>query len=134
MKTQIPRKSSGRKSRVPPTVGAGQSFPLGARLTRPGVNFSVFSKNATEVKLLFFGATDDSQPRHTISLDPGTNRTGHYWHVFVPGVKAGQIYGYRVAGPHLPEQGLRWRTSPSISGFSYCAQPRSTVVLSSRIQ
>jgi glycogen operon protein len=108
MKTHIQRKSSGRKSRVRPAVGAGQSFPLGARLTRQGVSFSVFSKDATGVKLLFFDATDDSQPRQTISLDPGTNRTGHYWHVFVPGVKAGQIYGYRVAGPYLPEQGLRF--------------------------
>ena len=43
-----------------------------------------------------------------IDLDPRTNRTYHYWHVFVPGVTAGQIYAYRVAGPIDPERGLRF--------------------------
>ena len=43
-----------------------------------------------------------------IRIDPVTNRTYHYWHVFVPGVQAGQIYGYRVAGPFDPANGLRF--------------------------
>ena len=43
-----------------------------------------------------------------IPIDPVTNRTYHYWHVFVPGVPPGQIYGYRVEGPSAPERGLRF--------------------------
>jgi len=51
---------------------------------------------------------DASKPSRVIDLDPRTNRTYHYWHVFVPGVTAGQIYAYRVAGPFDPEHGLRF--------------------------
>jgi isoamylase len=83
---------------------AGCSTPLGATVMPDGVNFSIFSKNATKVDLLLFAEA----PEKSIALDPVTNRTGHYWHVFVPGLKAGQIYGYRVAGPYRPEQGLRF--------------------------
>ena len=43
-----------------------------------------------------------------IDLDPHTNRTYHYWHSFVPDIRAGQIYGYRVAGPFDPSQGMRF--------------------------
>jgi glycogen operon protein len=43
-----------------------------------------------------------------VRIDPVTNRTYHYWHVFVPGVQPGQIYGYRVEGPSAPERGLRF--------------------------
>jgi glycogen operon protein len=58
--------------------------------------------------LLFFDRVDDAKPSRVIYLDPRTNRTYHYWHVFVPGVTAGQLYGYRVHGPYKPEQGLRF--------------------------
>jgi glycogen operon protein len=43
-----------------------------------------------------------------INIDPSTSRTYHYWHVFVPGVQAGQIYGYRVEGPFDPAGGMRF--------------------------
>jgi glycogen operon protein len=43
-----------------------------------------------------------------IRIDPSTNRTYHYWHVFVPGVRTGQIYGYRVDGPYDPPSGMRF--------------------------
>jgi glycogen operon protein len=86
----------------------GRSFPLGATVYPEGVNFSIFSKGATGVELLLFGEKDASQPERAITLDPRHNRTYHYWHVFVPGLKAGQIYGYRVAGPWAPEKGARF--------------------------
>ncbi len=89
-------------------ASAGTSFPLGATVLPEGVNFSVFSKHATEIDLLLFNNVDDSQPVSTIKLDPVTNHTSHYWHVLVPGLKAGQIYGYRVKGPFEPERGLRF--------------------------
>jgi isoamylase len=92
----------------PPGYGRGSSFPLGATLSNGGANFSVFSKHSTAAQLLLFDTVDDPEPSRVIDLDPYGNRTYHYWHVFVPGVTAGQIYGYRVAGPFDPQSGLRF--------------------------
>ncbi|MBP1599554.1 MAG: glycogen debranching protein, partial [Acidobacteria bacterium] len=86
----------------------GRSSPLGATPGDGGVNFSVFSRGATGMELLFFDREEDSRPAQVIPIDPISNRTYHYWHVFVPGVQAGQIYGYRVAGPCDPEKGMRF--------------------------
>lgn len=88
----------------------GKSFPLGACLDSHGANFSLFSRHATGVELLLFDH-EEAQPSRTVPIDPTTNRTYHYWHVFVPGVKAGQLYGYRVHGPFDPKQGLRYDPS-----------------------
>jgi len=85
----------------------GRSSPLGATLADSGVNFSLFSRSATGVELLFFDQEDQGQPERVICLDPVTNHTYHYWHVFVPGVEAGQIYGYRIQGPYDPSMGMR---------------------------
>jgi isoamylase len=89
----------------------GNSSPLGATLTRGGANFSVYSRDATTVELLFFDHEDSSQPARSIRLDPSTNRTYHYWHVFVPAVQPGQIYAYRADGPFRPANGLRFDPS-----------------------
>ena len=86
----------------------GKSFPLGATLVPDGANFSVFAKHSTGAQLLLFDGADASKPSRVIDLDARTNRTYHYWHVFVPGITAGQIYAYRVAGPFDPERGLRF--------------------------
>ena len=86
----------------------GRSFPLGATLYPQGVNFSVFSKGSEAVELLLFDHVDDPKPSRVIELDRRTNRTYHYWHVYVPGITAGQLYAYRVRGPYLPERGLRF--------------------------
>jgi glycogen operon protein len=86
----------------------GKSFPLGATPTCGGVNFSVFSKNCTNVELLLFDTIHDLKPARTISLDPKRNKTSHYWHVFVPGLEVGQPYGYRVHGRFDPANGHRF--------------------------
>ena len=86
----------------------GRSFPLGATLYPEGVNFSVFSKGSESVQLLLFDHVDDPKPSRVVELDRRTNRTYHYWHVFLPGIKAGQLYAYRVRGPLDPERGLRF--------------------------
>jgi isoamylase len=90
----------------PPAIG--RSNPLGATIVDGGTNFSLYSRAATGVQLLLFDHQDDAKPARTFRIDPTTNRTYHYWHVFVPGVKAGQLYGYRVEGPCVPESGLRF--------------------------
>ncbi len=86
----------------------GQSCPLGATVADRGVNFSIYSRTATGVELLFFDHEDAASPSHVVPFDPVTNRTYHYWHTFVPGVKAGQLYGYRFRGPFEPARGLRF--------------------------
>jgi len=72
---------------------------LGATVSPSGVNFSLFSRKASRVELLLFDREDQARPTHSINIDPTTNRTYHYWHVFVHNIKPGQIYAYRVDGP-----------------------------------
>jgi len=86
----------------------GKSHPLGATINPGGVNFSLFSKHATQVELLLFDCVDANKPARIIQLNIGQNRTGYYWHIFMPGIKAGQLYGWRVQGPNLPQEGLRY--------------------------
>jgi isoamylase len=88
----------------------GRSAPLGASVEPGGVNFSVYSRDATGVDLLLFDS-EDAPPSEIIHLDPSVNRTYHYWHVFVPGLRAGQLYGYRALGPLDPSLGLRFDES-----------------------
>jgi glycogen operon protein len=76
-----------------------------------GVNFCLFSRNALGVELLLFDREDDIRPARVIRIDPITNRTYHYWHVFVPGLQPDQIYAYRVDGPFDPRSGLRFDRS-----------------------
>ena len=89
-------------------IELGQSFPLGATVYPDGVNFSLFSKNSTAMELLLFDAVDDPQPAQIIPFDPKRNRTFYYWHIFVPHLKPGQLYGYRADGPFEPHRGFRF--------------------------
>ena len=91
-----------------PKVLPGQSFPLGATVYAVGVNFCLYSKHATGIDLLLFEADDLTQPSQVITLDPIRNRTFYYWHLFVSGLKSGQVYAYRVHGPFDPANGHRF--------------------------
>jgi glycogen operon protein len=86
----------------------GASAPLGATGSDGGVNFSVFSKDASRIDLLLFGNADATEPSHVIPLDPQAHRTYHCWHGWVPGIGPGQVYGCRAAGPCEPDRGLRF--------------------------
>jgi isoamylase len=87
---------------------ASPSAPLGATVGQGGANFSLYSRDASGVELVLFDREDDPRPARVIPLDPVINRTYHYWHAFVPGIQAGQIYGYRVYGPFEPDGGMRF--------------------------
>src|SRR5262245_21827753 len=93
---------------LPLATKTGSASPLGPTLTRDGVNFSLFSKHATDVELLLFDRVNDLEPSHVIPFDNSINKTYHYWHLFVPGVKPGQLYGYRGYGLYDPAQGHRF--------------------------
>ncbi len=92
----------------------GWSFPLGATILSGGVNFSVFSRQATRIEVLLFDDPAAAQPTSVIDLDPRTHRTYHYWHIFVPGIGAGQVYAYRAFGPFDPGRGLRFDPSKAL--------------------
>lgn len=99
---------AARLKLTPPSIEVGSSSPLGATVRSDGVNFSVYSKNATLVELLLFDSVDASQASRVITLDPRGHRTYHYWHVFIPELTPGQVYGFRAIGPFDPESGLRF--------------------------
>ena len=89
-------------------IKEGRSSPLGATVSANGTNFCVYSKHAMAIELLLFDCVDDASAKRVISIDPAINRTYHYWHIFVSGVKAGQIYGYRATGAFDPRSGMRF--------------------------
>jgi len=90
-------------------VQAGNPLPIGgAHQQGRGVNFVLFSRHATGVRLEFYQNSDDSSPSRIIDFDPVRHRTGDVWHVWVRGIPAGQLYSYRVEGPYLPEEGHRF--------------------------
>ena len=77
----------------------GNGHPFGATVSEGGVNFSVYSQNATSVELLIFNNPDDLEPIASINLDPTDNHSFYMWHIFLEGVKPGMGYAYRVDGP-----------------------------------
>lgn len=86
----------------------GTPLPLGASVAKDGVNFSVFSRNATKVFLEFYSASEDSEPYAQVEFSPSENRTGDIWHAFVSGIKPGSLYLFRVDGPFEPSKGHRF--------------------------
>lgn len=82
---------------------AGQPYPLGASFDGDGVNFAIASRHATKVSLCLF---DEAGQESQIVALP--ERNGHVWHGYIPGMRPGQQYGYRVHGPYEPEQGHRF--------------------------
>jgi isoamylase len=89
-------------------VQAGNPLPWGAHQRGDGVNFALFSRHATRVRLELYQNADDSTATRIIELDPVRHRTGDVWHVWVRSIPAGQLYGYRIEGPYQPEQGHRF--------------------------
>ena len=87
---------------------AGWAHPPGITVSADGVNFSLFSESATEVVLLLFDSQTAVEPMQDVRLDPFTNKTFHFWHVFVRGCGAGMFYAFRVDGPNEPWAGHRF--------------------------
>lgn len=85
-------------------LGPGRPYPLGATLRDGGVNFSLFSAHAEKVELCLFDQAEGGKETR-IELPECTNQV---WHGFVPGIEAGQLYGYRVYGPYDPATGHRF--------------------------
>ncbi|MBF0433502.1 MAG: glycogen-debranching protein, partial [Fibrobacteria bacterium] len=86
----------------------GSPLPLGSTCYSKYTQFSIFSRHATAVCLQIFQKAWDADPIWEIQLDPDINRTGDVWHIALKGVKSGTLYGYRIDGPYLPEEGKRY--------------------------
>ena len=84
------------------TILRGRPWPLGSSVSAHGVNFSVAAPGANRVELLLFESGEAASPCEVIDLESDRHRSGDYWHVELPGLKAGCRYGYRVFGPLAP--------------------------------
>ncbi len=86
-------------------VYPGNPFPLGAIWDGEGVNFAIYSENAQGIDLCLFNTAEDETESVKIRINEVSH---HVWHVYVPGLKPGQLYGYRVYGPYEPQNGHRF--------------------------
>ena len=83
----------------------GKPYPLGATWDGLGTNFAIFSEHADRVELCFFDSIEARREQERIEL-PGYNN--FVWHGYIPNVRPGQLYAYRVYGPWKPEEGMRF--------------------------
>ena len=90
------------------TLRFSHPVPFGAILHDGGVQFVVFSRRATAMRVLLYERPDDPEPAEVVEFDPDLNRWGDIWSVFVPGVGPGQLYHFQADGPFEPERGLRF--------------------------
>ncbi len=93
---------------TPVKIWLGYPYPLGATWLGNGVNFAIFSETATSVDLCLFDRPEAAQENVRI---PMTEHTDQVWHIFLPDVRPGQMYGFRVYGPYDPERGQRFNSS-----------------------
>ena len=82
----------------------GSAFPQGATWDGTGVNFALYSENATRIELCLFNELGTAE-HDAVDMQ---EITGHVWHCYIPGLTIGQLYGYRVHGPYDPDKGLRF--------------------------
>ncbi|MFP4014477.1 MAG: glycogen debranching protein GlgX [Chitinispirillaceae bacterium] len=93
---------------TPSKVWPGRAYPLGATWDGAGVNFALFSENATGVELCLFEDNDGNKEVARVKV---TEHTDQVWHVYLPEARPGLRYGYRVYGPYAPQEGHRFNPS-----------------------
>ncbi len=107
----MPTPAAPRTPTLPSTrfqLEPGHFSPLGATPDADGVNFSLFSQNATAVTFLLFDDPESTVPLLEIPLDPLNHKTFYFWHLYLRGLRPGMLYAYRVEGPQEPENGHRF--------------------------
>ena len=99
-----------KTSRKPATPQLQFSYPLpyGAVIRDGGVQFVVYSRSATAMRVLLYRHVSDREPTRLIEYNPATDRWGDIWSVFVPGIKPGQLYHFQADGPYDPAKGQRF--------------------------
>lgn len=89
-------------------IYVGNPFPLGATWDGEGVNFAVYAENATAVELCLFASVGDEEESVKVRL---IERSGHIWHAYLPAIRPGQLYAFRVNGPYEPHNGHRFNAN-----------------------
>ena len=89
-------------------IWPGKPFPLGASWDGLGVNFAIYSEHADAIELLLFDNAEATEANHQAFLP---ELTGPIWHGYIPQLRPGQLYGYRVHGPHAPHEGHRFNSN-----------------------
>ena len=92
----------------PAVLKFAHPLPYGAIVHDGGVQFVVFSRRATAMRVLLYDHASDREPSQSIDFDPDLNRWGDIWSIFVPGVGPGQLYHYQADGPNEPDKGNRF--------------------------
>src|SRR4051812_43365860 len=93
------------ETRMKREIWPGAPYPLGAYYDGHGVNFALFADNATGVELCLFDSAVESTETDRINF---YEKTHQIWHAYIPGLRPGQLYGYRVSGPYEPAAGHRF--------------------------
>lgn len=89
-------------------VYPGSPYPLGATWNGEGVNFAVYAENAEFIELCLYDQSDSPQETERIRIRESSH---HVWHCYIPGLRPGQLYGYRAHGPYDPQNGLRYNAN-----------------------
>ncbi len=103
-------------SHIPSEIVLETGNPLapGATIVPGGVNFSIFSRNATRMYLCLYTHSHAGSPAFEIPLDPSLHKTGDIWHCTVRGVNAGALYLWRADGPFKPKEGHRFNRNRAL--------------------
>ena len=112
----------------PPALKFTHPLPYGAILHDDGVQFVVFSRNATAMRVLLYDRVEDTEPSELIDFDPTLNRWGDIWSIFCPGMAPGQLYHLQADGPYEPEKGFLFKPNarlidPYAKALAGCFQP-----------
>ena len=112
----------------PPSLKFTHPLPYGAIVHDEGVQFVVFSRSATAMRVLLYDTVEDREPSEAIDFDPDLNRWGDIWSVFIPGMNPGQLYHYQAEGPFEPLEGQRFDPAarlidPYAKALAGCFQP-----------
>jgi len=106
------------------TIYPGDPYPLGSYWDGKGVNFALYSHHAEGVELCLFNKAIGEKETDRIKF---TERTHDIWHAYLPDVKPGQLYGYRVYGPYDPANGTHIQRPSVVSwnGTTRCSGMKS---------
>ena len=94
-----------------PRTRPGRPYPLGATWDGGGVNFALFGEHATAVALCLYDERDPGKEIRQVRIE---QRTDQVWHVYVPGIRPGALYAFRVNGPYEPRQGHRFNPAKAL--------------------
>jgi glycogen operon protein len=103
-----PKPSPAPAARTLPALQFSHPLPYGAVLHDGGVQFVVYSRSATGMRVLLYDRPDADEPAEVVPFDPNADRWGDIWSIFVPGLRPGQLYHLQADGPFDPERGQRF--------------------------